>query len=73
MSYNYSATYLACQTCHAKVHCDDCAAKLEEAIMRIDDVRGVSLNIVKKELMIDADTNEDDLLDALEALGLFAD
>ena len=32
MTHSLSISYLACQTCHAKVHCDECEKRLEEAL-----------------------------------------
>jgi copper chaperone CopZ len=72
MPYTFSVIYMACQTCQSKIHCDECEARLEEAMMRLNGVRGASLQMARKELLIDAEQSEDDLLDALEDLGLFA-
>ncbi len=72
MPYTFSVTYMACQTCQSKVHCDECEARLEEAMMRLSGVRSASLQIAKQELLVNAEQSEDDLLDALEDLGIFA-
>jgi copper chaperone CopZ len=71
MPYTFSVIYMACQTCQSKIHCDECEARLEEAMMRLNGVRGASFQMARKELLIDAEQSEDDLLDALEDLGIF--
>ena len=73
MLYTFSVTYMACQSCTAKIRCDECETRLEEALMRLNGVHGASLQMAKKELLIDAAQDEDDLLDALEDLGLFTE
>ena len=72
MPYTFSATYMACQTCQSKIHCDECETRLEETMMRLNGVHGASLQMAKKELLIDAEQGEEDLMDALEDLGIFA-
>ena len=73
MTHTFSISYIACQTCQSKIHCDECEKRLEEAMMRLSGVRGASLQMAKKELLIDADISKEDLADALEDLGIFAD
>lgn len=73
MTYTYSITYLPCQICNARIHCDHCEGQLEKSIMRISGVRGASVQIAKKSLLVDAATDEDTLLDALEELGIFTE
>ena len=73
MTYNLSISYIACQTCHARIHCDECEKRLEEALMRIQGVRGASIQMARKQILADADMNEDDLLDCLEEIGIFAE
>lgn len=73
MTYTYSITYLPCQICNARVHCEECERQLEKAIMRISGVRGASVQMAKKALLVDAVIDEDTLLDALEDLGIFTE
>ena len=73
MNYTYSVSYIACQTCKTKIYCDRCENQLEESIIKLNGTRSVSLQLLKKALSIDTDINEDDLLDELESLGIFAD
>ena len=72
MNYIFSVSYIACQKCKTKIYCDRCENQLEESIMKINGTRSVSLQLLKKALSIDTDLNEDDLLDELENLGVFA-
>ncbi len=72
MTATMKITYIACQTCHAKVNCGECEKRLEEALMRLQGVRGASIQMAQKQVMVDADMDEDDLLDCLEEIGIFA-
>ena len=31
---NYTITYLKCQSCTAKFHCDDCAVEIQERLLK---------------------------------------
>ena len=71
MKYTYDFTYLSCQSCTAKIHCDDCAAQIYERLIR--DVAAAEIDIAAKRIAIDAGSmDEDDLLDLLEDIGVFA-
>ena len=71
MTYTYSVFYNPCQTCTAKIHCDDCDSGIVSALMARGDIDSVSINIRRKELAVTTQMDEDDLVDRLEALGLF--
>ena len=43
MTYTLKVSYVGCQTCHARVNCDECEKRLEEAMMRLQGVHGASL------------------------------
>ena len=73
MTYTFKISYISCQTCHAKVHCDECEKRLEDAIMRLSDVHGASLQIANKTLLVDGQMDEDALVDALEDIGIFVE
>ena len=73
MTYTFKISYISCQTCHAKVHCDECEKRLEDAIMRLSDVHGASLRIANKTLLVDGQMDEDALVDALEDIGIFVE
>lgn len=73
MTYTYSVTYLPCQICNARIHCDHCESQLEKSILRISGVHSASLNMATKSLLADITTDQDAFLDALEVLGLFSE
>lgn len=71
MEYTYDFTYLKCQSCTAKIHCDDCAEQIHERLAR--HVNKAEIDIAAKRIAIDAGSmDEDDLLDLLEDIGVFA-
>ena len=65
MTYTLPITYMACQTCKSRVNCDDCESCLESAMMRISGIHGASLQMAKKELLIDTALDEGQLADCL--------
>lgn len=71
MSHIFSISYMACQTCQARVNCDSCQARLEEAVMQIEGVNGASLQMAQKQLIVDTEASQDLLADCLEDLGIF--
>ena len=71
MTYTLPITYMACQTRKSRVNCDDCESCLESAMMRISGIHGASLQMAKKELLIDTALDEGQLADCLEDLGVF--
>ena len=71
MTYIFPITYMACQTCKSRVYCDDCESCLESAMMRISGIHGASVQMAKKELLIDTALDEGQLADCLEDLGVF--
>ena len=74
MILNYSFTYTACQSCHAKIKCDQCQEQISEMLMRIRGVQRVEMNIPRKTLVIEVENvNRYDIEDALEEVGVFID
>lgn len=74
MNQRFTISYLTCQSCTAKIHCDDCAAELREKLLRHSDIHAVEIDIPARTLQLQAQSmNEDDLLDLLEDIGIFAD
>ena len=71
MTHNLSISYLACQTCHAKVHCDECEKRLAEALMRMQGINSASIQIAARQALIDGSIDADTLEEALEDLGIF--
>ena len=73
MTESYDITYLPCQTCRERVNCDQCARLLEQALMRVEGVRGAAIQMATKQVFVDADMVENDLLDCFEDIGIFVD
>ena len=68
----YTFTYLPCETCHAKVRCDQCEQKILDRLLRIDGVQAGEVRIPKRVISIqseNADTDEID--DEMDAIGVF--
>lgn len=72
MKYEFDVSYMACQTCTSKIHCEKCEKEIEESMLKLDGVNEATIKIIEKRMVIDAEVDEDDLIDALEALGVFA-
>lgn len=74
MKLEYAITYLACQSCTAKIHCEKCAAELTERLQKQRGVSDVQIDIPVRRMSLQADgLDEMDLLDMLEDAGIFAD
>ena len=71
MTHSLSITYLACQTCHARICCDDCEKRLEAALMRIQGINGASIRIAAKQVLVEGPIDADTLEEVLENLGIF--
>ena len=74
MKLEYAITYLACQSCTAKIHCEKCAAELTERLQKQRGVSDVQIDSPARRMSLQADgLDEMDLLDMLEDAGIFAD
>ena len=74
MQLEYAITYLACQSCTAKILCEKCAAELTERLQKQRGVSDVQIDIPARRMSLQADgLDEMDLLDMLEDAGIFAD
>ena len=73
MKLEYAITYLACQSCTAKIHCEKCAAELTERLQKQRGVSDVPIDIPARRMSLQADgLDEMDVLDMLEDAGIFA-
>lgn len=73
MKKEYEIRYLNCQSCSAKIHCDDCAANLKERLA-LRGLKEIEIDIPQRRLTLNgAGMDEFDLLDLLEELSIFAD
>ena len=71
MTHSFSITYLACQSCHAKVHCDECEKRLEDALMQMQGINGASVQMGPKQILVDGTMDADDLEEVMEDFGIF--
>lgn len=73
MNHQVTFSYLACQTCQAKIHCDRCGEEVAGSLMNMDGVERVEMNMKAKSLVVSGDVDVDDLEIKLEDLGLLVD
>ena len=68
----YTFTYLPCETCHAKVRCDQCEQTILEKLMRIEGVRAGEVCIPKRVIAIRSEgADPDEIDDGMDAIGVF--
>ena len=68
---HYTISYLKCQSCTAKIHCEACAQEIQERLLK-EGVKS-AVDIPNRSARIETAMDEDDLLDLLEEIGVFAD
>lgn len=74
MKLEYNISFLNCQACTAKIHCDACGETLSERLGKEGGLSQIEIDIPNRHLSLQADGwDEMDLLDALEEIGIFAD
>ena len=66
-------TYLSCQTCQAKIHCDQCGATLSQSLLATNEINHIDLNMTSKTVTIDSPLDLNDLEIRLEDLGVLVD
>ena len=71
MKIRLPVTYMSCQSCASKIHCDQCDAELAESLVQRPGIQNPQVNIKAKELVLDTTLDADDLEDILEGVGLF--
>lgn len=72
MEFTYHVTYMKCQSCDAKIHCDQCSSEALASLKRSPGVEDAFVDLEKKLVRISGQ-DEDALLDALDDLGIFTD
>lgn len=70
MDFTYTITYMKCQSCSAKNHCDQCSGEVARDLLLRPGVAAVALDLREKVIRISGG-DEDLLLDALDDMGLF--
>ena len=71
MTFTYTFFYMGCQSCQARVHCEECEERLSQMLVRLDGVNGAVVQMANKQLAIDGDLDSGTLDEALEDLGIF--
>jgi hypothetical protein len=70
----YTILNLKCQECTAKIHCEECAESVFEDLSLKKGVQNLSVDMINKRLSFAADEElEEQVLDFLEGIGIFAD
>lgn len=71
MIYTLGISYMGCQTCQARIHCEECEKRISEVLMRIADVNCAVMQMANKQLIVDGSIDCDTLEEALEDMGIF--
>lgn len=72
MKIQYTFDYLKCQSCTAKIHCESCGEEVMELFREKENVKNLLIDMKSKTLSAEIrEEDEDDLLDDLEAAGIF--
>jgi len=72
MTCEYTFTYLTCQACNAKIHCDDCAVSLRERFLKEPGISAVEIDMPNHRIVLSfSSIDEDDLEEVLEDAGVF--
>ncbi|MBQ8506839.1 MAG: hypothetical protein IJ466_05365 [Clostridia bacterium] len=73
MKYEFSFTYLSCQSCTAKIHCEKCAEEIMDRLL-LRGIEAAEIDIANKQIAVLAPgLDEMDVLDLLEEVSIFAD
>ena len=73
MTHQMEFTYLACQTCQAKIHCERCGEEVSQSLLNMSGVDSVELNMITRRISISGNVDFDDLECKLEDLGFLLD
>ncbi len=73
MTHRMTFKFLACQTCSAKIHCDQCGEEVVSKLRQHGITGSIDLNMNAKAIAVDTDMDIDDLEILLEDLGLLVD
>ena len=67
MRLEYGFSYLPCQTCSAKIHCEQCQETIAGAILHVKGVEAAEVNIPVKTITVFGDSpDEDEFEDLVE-------
>ena len=71
MKHELNFFHLACQTCQAKIHCEQCGEELTQSLLKFDGIHAVQIDMVAKSATVDAEIGEEKIEAYLEDIGLF--
>lgn len=69
MTETLSITYLKCQSCTAKIHCEACGEELAASLSKKQGIYSVLANIPDKSIRVEHDLDIDALEDLLDEQG----
>lgn len=73
MQHQISFAYLPCQTCNAKIHCDQCAETAAQSLLKLVGVTLAEVDMKNKVARVDCTMDLDDLEAAMEDIGMLPD
>ena len=74
MTQDYTFTYLSCQACAQRVHCEQCQDQIAEMLLRIRGVQSAQVNMATKTMLIEFDgIDPDEIEEILENAVVFVD
>lgn len=73
MIAHYAFTYLSCQSCVAKIHCEKCQDEIADILRARPGVTAAEVNIPARTMTVTCDdaADPDDIEDAMDAIGVF--
>ena len=72
MELNLDYSYLPCQFCVGKNHCAQCGEEIRAALMAMEGVADVRMDVPARRLRLVLDgADPDDIIDRADALGVF--
>ncbi len=65
-------SYLPCQFCVGKNHCEQCGEDIRQSLLGLEGVEAVTMDVPNRSLTLQYyDTDFDDIADQADALGVF--
>ena len=72
MRLEYAFSYLPCQSCTAKNHCEQCQAEIAASLLRIEGVVAADVNVPQRLMILQSDgADPDEIDDEMDAIGVF--
>ena len=72
MEKTYDYSYLPCQFCVGKNHCEKCGEQIRESLLSIEGVAHVAMDVPHRRLTLSLDgADPEDVEDRADAMGVF--